>query len=466
MKFRERMKTIILLIISLSVAAPIKSQSKNELDKYYSHRINATTDSILSESKFFLDTLFFDFDSTYNSIISEYDDFFRDSVYYEVKDSVNEAGMDSLNKMSASFKLKINSIYFLHRENFKIYFNSFESTVNENKKLYSQCLECEDNEDYTEQLDEYSDVLDSISGEFQEKMNERLDMIENALLDSADEYEVKISDYGSDLMDRQVTDDENVTAGTETKEIYGYEGIYSKFLVEADYYNHYTYRGRDNGIYQNAFSPVISYEHPSGFGVSSAFYFANNSPGIVDELDLTGYFSFDISDNISSTIGFSHYFFSDSNSNAKSALTNSISGGMDFEYPYFNFNPVLNCDFSGKNLEFSIFLLVSSPVEISGNFLNGIIGTEPSASAIFGEQNNAIVNKLKQRRGISGTVLKAGNTAGILDYELSLPVIYKNRYFTLQSYFTYIIPLNVVDNSSKNPFFSFSMEFIAPFYLK
>ena len=420
----------------------------------------------MNESRFFLDTLLINFDSTYNSFINDYDEFYIDSVFNVVKDSINTIRLDSLNKMSSSIKINIYNLSYSIKENFKTCFKIFESSVSNNKKLYAFCLDCEDKTDYYDQLEEYSDVLDSISGEFQDNMNIKMDSLESVLSDSADICMERISDYGSNLMDNQADEDEIITAGNETIGTEDLDSKYSKISIEVDYYNHFTYRGRDNGIYQNSFSPAISYEHPVGLGILAAFYFANKTPKPLDEVDLSGYFSFDISDNVSGTFYLTHYFFHDSSSNAKSVLTNTLAGEVNFNYPYFNFTPTLNLDFSKNSSEFSLFLFASSPIILSDNFLNGIFGIEPAVTAIFGQQNDAFLTQLRGKRGKIVNAPKQKNVFGVMDYEISFPLIYTTKYFSVKPYFNYVIPLNVVDNSSKNPFFTFMLEIIAPFYLK
>jgi hypothetical protein len=420
----------------------------------------------MEESKFFLDSLYLDLDSTYNSFIKDYDDFFRDSVFNVVKDSISISRLDSLNKMSYKIELMIENKYLNQKGILKSYFDLFESSIDKNKKLYTQCLDCEDKEDYYDQIEEYGDVLDSISGEFQDRMNDKVDSMETALSDSADEYMSKISDYGSNLMDNQTDEDEIITAGNENTVTEDLDSKYSKISIEADYYNHFTYRGRDNGIYQNSYSPVISYDHPAGFGFLSAFYFANNTPKPLDEVDLIGYYSFDFSDNLTGAFYLTHYFFKDSSSNAKSALTNTLAGEVNFTYPYFNFTPVLNLDFSKNSSEFSLFLFASSPITLTDNFLSGSFGIEPSITVIYGQQNDAFLTILKGKRGKIVNAPKQKNVFGVMDYELSFPLVFSTRYFSVKPYFNYVIPLNVIDNSSKNPFFTFMLEIIAPFYLK
>jgi len=459
------MKKIFLVFLFLSSLPVLYGQTKNELDKFYYQRIETISDSIINESRLFMDTIFMDFDSTYIELTNEYDEFFRDSVYAEVKDSINSVRLDSLNKMSSSLKSKI---YNLHTS-IKIILNSsfgiFESSVNENKKIYTQCTDCEDKEDYFDTIEEYGDVLDSISGEYQDNISGISDSLQNIISDSVYKYMEDIYSYSQDLFENQIEEDDVKTAGNETENNWD-EGINSKISLEANYYNHVTYRGRDNGIYENAFSPAVTFEHSSGLGISAAFYFANKNKKSIDEIDLTGYFTYDFTENMHGLISLTHYFFNDSSTNAKSVLKNSLTTDFNFEYPYIDITTSLNLDFAGSLSEFSLFLIATSPIPLSQNFINGNLDIEPTLTAIYGQQKDVFLNKLPKGKGKGLNAPKAINTFGIMDYELSIPVVYTSKYLSIKPYFTYIIPFNVLDNSPRDPFFTFTIELSVPFYLK
>jgi len=461
------MKRVIFLFIILSTVSILYGQNNSDMKKYYYDRIGMMTDSILNNNKLFLDTLYLDFDSEYKSLANDYDVYYKDSVYVIIKDSINILRLDLLNKMYSLLQSRIRALYISFKDSLKLFFKEYESIIRKSQMEYAACNDCTEVEDYYDRLDEYNDVLDSVSSDFQDNASILMDSLESALSDSAGIYMDSISNYAETLLENQLDEYELTGISSEVNSPGKvYDEKYSKLTLEANYYNHIAYRGRDNHIYQNSFSPALTFEHPSGFGISTVFYFANKNKKPLDELDLMGYFSFDFSDNINGTFYFTHYFFSDNSLNPRAILTNSIAGEVNFEYPYFNFTPTLNLDFSGSNSEFSLFLYASSPIELTKNFLDGTLGIEPSVTATFGEQTSAFLTKIRNRKGKLVNAPGQKNIFSIMDYEFSFPLVYTSKYLIVKPYATVIVPLNVLDNSEKNPFLNFTIEIGIPFDFK
>lgn len=461
------MKIFIHPVICLVLISVSYGQPKTELNKYYSEKTVSMTDSVLGYNKLFMDTLFLSFDSTYHSLISDYDTYYRDSVYKPLKDSLNSFRLDSLNTLSSFLKSRINALSIAFKDSLNPFFTEFESAVEKSKQEYEECKECEEIDDYYDQLDEYSDVLDSISSDFQDNLYDYYDSLEATLSDSVDFYTDSLSDYSEILLENQYAEDELKDTLDSDSELDADD--YFKLILDINYYNHNTYRGRDYGYYINYLTPTLSYEHPLGFGISAAVYLTYNSDTKgLDGGELDAYYSHDFSKNIGGTIMYAHYFFSGDSKNSKSLLTESISAEVNFEYPYFTFTPNFNLDFGKGQSQFSLFLYASSPINISNNFLKGTLGIEPTITGTYGEQTSILFSQKVNRRGKTVNIPKdAKVTFSILDYELTLPLVYTYKDVTVKPYATLIVPFNVLYNAGPtDPFFTFTIEVNVPFNLK
>ncbi len=461
------MKRVVFLFIVLSTVSTLFGQFNNDLKKYYSDKAGVMTDSVLNSNKLYLDTLYLDFDSTFKSITIDYDTYYRDSVYLVTKDSINSLRLDSLNIMSSLLKSRISALYTAFKDSLRPFFTEFESAVRNSKQEYSSCDDCEEVEDYYDRLDEYDDVLDSVSSDFQDNSFSLYDSLESALTDSAGVYMDSIYNYAQTLQENQFDEDELKDDSEKIiSEGNSFDENYSKISIDAAYQNHVAFRGRDNGIYQNSFSPSFTFEHSSGLGASAIFYFVNKTQKVFDEFDLNAYFDFDITNNLNADISYTRYWFGDSSNNAKSVFQNTLSGDLTYDLDYVYFATSLFMDFSGSQSEFGILLGAAAPVTLSEKFIGGILGTEPSIYATFGEQNSFFISGRRNRRGV--TILAPGKNSsfGVMDYEITLPLIYTTKYLSVKPYATLIVPLNVLDNSTRNPFVNFAIEVSVPFNLK
>ena len=208
---------------------------------------------------------------------------------------------------------------------------------------------------------------------------------------------------------------------------------------------------------------------PVGLGVSSAFYITYNAgTKPLDEIELDFYYTHEFSPNIGGTIMYSHYFFSENSNSSKSYLSQSLSAEFNFEYPYFTITPNFSFDFGNGFSQFTMFLYASSPIPVSKNFLGGKLGTEPTITGTYGEQLSVYSTKVKNKRGKTVNIPKAKSIFCVLDYELTLPLIYEYKSVTVKPYATLIIPVNVMydELGSSNPFFTFTIEVNIPFSLK
>ena len=260
------MKRIFFLLIIIFAISKLYGQINTDLKKYYSEKVGFITDSVINDNKLFLDTLYLSFDSTYNSLISEYDIYYRDSICKPLKDSINSFRLDSLNAMSGFFKSRIKALCTAFKDSLKPFFTGFESTAEKSRQEYAACEDCEEIKKQiimTSLMNIPMCLTKVLSSEFQDNISEYYDTLESALSDSVDVYTDSLYNYSEILLEHQYAEDElNDSLDNDSDEA----ADYSKLILDINYYNHNTYRGRDFGYYINYLAPVLTYEHPGRIG--------------------------------------------------------------------------------------------------------------------------------------------------------------------------------------------------------
>ncbi len=245
-----------------------------------------------------------------------------------------------------------------------------------------------------------------------------------------------------------------------------FEDKSSLFTLDLLNQTHDHYRGRDEGLNQYSFYPTIKFQHSSGFGIYASFNFLSGSQSSPDDAELGISYTYDFNDVLSTTLYLSHYWFGDSSTSARQALSNSIGAEFDFDFGYVNFSAIPNLDFSKSASEVSLFLTAAAPVRLSRNFLYGKISMEPSISTVIGDQADAgrtPGNIIPFAKGKNKFLSKSFS---VLDYEMGLALQYQSRYVNVQPEVDYIIPMNITDVSSKKGFVSFILEIEIPFKFK
>jgi hypothetical protein len=111
----------------------------------------------------------------------------------------------------------------------------------------------------------------------------------------------------------------------------------------------------------------------------------------------------------------------------------------------------------GKASEFTLTTSLSHNFEIPLSLYNRITIT-PSFSWVLGQQNSELTTLLttkakgKKAAVTTSTQTKTSSTFSVLDYEFSVPATIELGPVTLAPSATYIVPLNVVDASTRKSF--------------
>jgi hypothetical protein len=235
----------------------------------------------------------------------------------------------------------------------------------------------------------------------------------------------------------------------------------TRFVISTDYSSHLNYRGRDNGVSQQMLAPSLAFHHSSGFGVALSAALVDQTSNKLDDITLTANYEFFWGNILGVDLSYNHFWFNDSSKSAKSVFTNAVDASLTLNWPVL----ILGIDGGlaiGNASEFTLVTSASHPFEFPLTLYDKIT-IEPTLTAVIGEQNNTLTS-LRAIKGPKGkkvigtqTTTQAKNMFGILDYEASLPVTLEWGRVTIAPEFNYVMPVNVVDLSTKDPFVSFDL---------
>lgn len=448
-----------ILFLFFIFLVPLFAQDKNELDAYYNSNIRMITDSAVEYYSAYTDTLFESLDSSYRDLSDDYYHYFKDSIYADSRKSLNETGRRSLKEMAGILFSQFSDYHKSKIDSLKQEVSDFFKKLNEAKNNNSVCTGCITKGDFNAKLDNYRDLLDSIGDAFQDRIGLRADIADSLFTDSLYGCEDSLGGFTDYLLENEPATTTYAFAKAENKE--NREENVSELDLELIYINHESYRGRDNGIHENSFSPTILYTHSSGLGITGGLKWLNHAKHPLNEYDIGLSFNRRISDLFSGSLSYAHFWFRDSSALIRSDLNNNLEGGLDLNSRYVNAGLVMDLDFAGKNSEFSTSISGSIPLHISEKFLGGILSSEPEIKLTYGQQSSALIARRRIRRALADS-LKTSSVFGIMDYELNFPFDLEYKHLIISPSLTYIIPVNVLDASTNHGFLSFMIDLTVP----
>lgn len=392
-------------------------------------------------------------------MIKDYNQF-RDSLLYVNRDSLNTRRKDLVKITANNIKNIFDGYIKLQIDSMRSFYAGFIVSLNQQKENIKNNIGAIQKNEFNDALDDYRDLMDSLSDMFQEKFGALADTISYFAGDSLEGCKDSLFDYTWDRIDDQY--DENELAGiNKTSGKVEHEPA-NEIDISLTYDSHYSYRGRDDGIHEYAIAPSVQYQHKSGFGAFIDLEFLSKSPGNPDGVDGGISWQFDISDAFGIQLLYTHFLFTDSSKEERASLNNNFEAIFNLETKYYNTNLTLDLDFGGGVREGSITWYNSLPVTLSEHILKGKLTFEPNLSFTIGEQNLFLIAKRKLKPG-DIKVKKSSSTFGIMEYEVGLPLTLETKYLIVKPVFYLIIPVNVLDLSTKSSFGDFSVEITVPF---
>jgi hypothetical protein len=302
--------------------------------------------------------------------------------------------------------------------------------------------------------------MDSLTDNFEDNFNALSDTLIAAAGDSIEGSMDALLDYTDDLVDDQT--DENQITGTHPVSHHEEKEPASELDFDVTYDSHDSYRGRDNGINEYSVAPSIQYQHKSGFGAFIDLKFLSKSSKNPDDYDAGISWQFDITTAFAITLSYTHYWFNDS-IQTRASLNNTVETAFDLQTKYYNSNLAFDLDFGGGVREVGATWYNGLPLVLSKHIFKGTLTFEPNVIFSFGEQNKGLIALRKRKGGGLALVVTKKSVLGIMDYEIGFPLSLETKHLTVKPQMFIIIPVNVLDLSSKSAFGDFELEVTVPF---
>ena len=367
-----------------------------------------------------------------------------DSLILSSQDSLDASRQDSLRLLENSLELQFtpheSSMRQLLESRLAVLLQEFRKATG----MSFACTDCQDRSAFEERLADLKDFADSLVTSFHDTTSAVTEERTDLLADAFDAARDSLLDVRDVLIDNRLND----------IEVWRY-GV-TRFVLSSVYASHNVYRGRDNGFLQQSIAPSVMYRHSSGLSIQASTSWLDDARSQWDNFQLSGGYDFRISQVIGGSLSYTHFWFSDSSKSALSVFTDNVEGGFSFDWPVVSISALGSMNF-GKASEFTLITSISHDFEIPLSLYNRVM-ISPSLSSVLGQQNSELTTlrttkaKGKKASVITSTQTKSASTFSILDYELSLPSTIELGPVTLAPCATYVIPLNVVDASTKKSF--------------
>ena len=231
--------------------------------------------------------------------------------------------------------------------------------------------------------------------------------------------------------------------------------------VGVNFISNNVYLGRTNTTVVPIISPNLKYTLKSGIYFSgSVNILPDNKTKKVDGGDLSAGYDFNITDDLSGTVSYSKLLYTANSTIVGSSVSSVFNGGLDYDFGTVitasaSFDYSLNASGikNDKTATFGLshdiiikplfadddFLIISPAVDLNlgtQNFYSGFVSKKSFKSAKRTAAQNALVEQYQQTL----------NKFTLLDYELSIPVVYKTGHFL----FTLVPTLAIAQNQFKS----------------
>ena len=367
-----------------------------------------------------------------------------DSLILSARDSLDASRQDSLRLLGKSLELQFTPHASSTRQLLESRLSVLLQELRKATGMSFACTDCQDRSAFEERLADLKDFADSLVTSFHDTTSAVTEERTDLLADAFDAARDSLLDVRDGLIDNRLND----------IEVWRY-GV-SRLVLSSVYATHNVYRGRDNGVLQQSIAPSVMYRHASGLSIQAFTSWLDDARNQWDNFQLSGGYDFRISQAIGGSLSYAHFWFSDSSKSELSVFTDNVEGGFSFDWPVVSISTLGSMNF-GKASEFTFITSISHDFEIPLSLYNRVM-ISPSLSAVLGQQNSELTTlrttKAKGKKAVvtTGTQTKSASTFSVLDYELSLPSTIELGPVTLAPSATYVIPLNVVDASTRKSF--------------
>lgn len=238
---------------------------------------------------------------------------------------------------------------------------------------------------------------------------------------------------------------ENLMA--ELKDILPDEKENSHFEVGLSYLNDNVYLGRNDSIRTPYITPSLGYYFKSGFFIDgNVNYLVSSTANRVDNVIFEGGYTFSAG-NYDGEFSASKYFYSSQSTSVKSEVTGSFSYYNGYDFGFIKPTATASLNF-GKKTDYTIGVGLEHTFSIADDKIEFTPTATMNASTRNFYSNYFKNRKYKKKKAtntgiasISG-VVENPSAFVIMNYELSLPIVYQVKKFTFSFTPVYSIPEN------------------------
>ena len=431
-----RIRSLLLLASSLLPLSAACSQSADDLHSALRRDLRLKADSLVSDQRFYVDTLFRHGDIYARSA----DSTLRartDSLLAVAGDSLDASGRNSARILSLDLGRSLGVVGVPARTTVRFLLTTFEKELRALLETRGACVGCTTPADFQSEQAHFREQADSLSGYYGDSMATAVEEWEGGLDERVSAFTDSISEQIQSLVEEYAE----------------YQSEHSSRLdVEAAYEGHSNYRGRDNGVSEGAFGPSVTYHHRSGlYAEGSVGWVSQGTSGPDDEI-LTGGYEFTLSSILNGSVSYTHYWYSQTSTKPQAVTNQGVAGMMMLDIDLLSATLNISDDFGGGGgSEITTSLDLSRDLPLSDHAFGGTLKISPTASATWGDQNE----KLRQRRIVrakkKAVVRVSGKPLdifGIMSYELSLPADLQVGKFSVEPVIGYVLPVNVLNGKT------------------
>jgi len=403
------------------------------------YSIHRFADSILQVKRCYSDSLVAAVGRMTNNAAAQID-LLADSLITSAHDSLDTPRIDTLLLVTKLLNQQLLAFGDTSKQTISGPLSDFSGELFKGRNTYAVCDSCESDSDFDDRFEQFRSFVDSLHDVFNDTTTALMD-------DRKDTFQDRYYTVHDSLADLR-----DILIENRLNEIDYQRYVATRLTVAAGYSSRTTYRGRDNGVPQQMISPSLAFHHTSGFGIEVSTYWLYQTPKQWDDVAASVSYEFSVGNLLGGEVSYSHFWFSDSSRSSKSVFKNDFGASLSLNWPVLSLS-VDGDVATGDASEFTLAVSASDEFGIPLT-LHSNISFAPSVTATFGEQNSTLTTLRKGPKGkkVVGVQTQTSNTFGILDYELSLPVTIVLGPLTLSPSVNYIMPLNVIDQSTTKSF--------------
>jgi hypothetical protein len=356
---------------------------------------------------------------------------------------------------------------------FRKTFDAFTKDHSAIRKYAGACSDCNAQENFNAMALWYRDTVDMLFHRFAERVAEINDGAESfagEVLEKGTNELTALCEQLAERRDVEIEAEETHAQSIADSLAREHERA-SRVVLTTDYISRLTYRGRDGGIEQYAFSPMLTFRHGIGVSASVGGAWVSESANKWDATIASIMYELPPLSNFSSAVSYAHTFFSDSTMQSQAEVNNALGLSASFDALWFTIGGMFDYAF-GTGSEISLALDISKYIDLT-TFTGGHrLSVSPSFLALYGEQDLTLVNKRLARAANNAQAKGKGSTKqttttttsssksvfGIMDYQIGIALNFTYSFVSVRPVFTYDIPMNVIDGSDAADFGSFRIE--------